>query len=40
MYKGSANWNYIASKEQSKDINSYFGNGDIDSPEIQRKIWC
>ena len=25
MYKGSANWNYIAEvKEQSKDINSYF----------------
>lgn len=34
MYKGTANWNYIAEVKNHPDIHiPIFGNGDIDSPE-------
>ncbi|MEQ6120810.1 tRNA dihydrouridine synthase DusB [Reichenbachiella sp. MALMAid0571] len=34
MYKGEANWNYIAEVKNHQDIHiPIFGNGDIDSPE-------
>ena len=34
MYKGSANWNYIAEVKNNPRISiPIFGNGDIDSPE-------
>ncbi len=37
MYKGSANWEYIAEVKNNPDIHiPIFGNGDIDSPE---KAW-